>query len=145
MTVRRYFTLEEARALLPEVRVIVAEQLARRADLERRLVELGELVGEAPEDLSDKEGDAPAVLSAKRTLREHVDRYQQGWNRLETMGVVLKDARTGLVDFYSRVDGRVVYLCWQHDEPTIEHYHGLEEGFAGRKRIEGAVAARLYN
>lgn len=145
MTVRRHFTLEEARALLPEVRTIVAEQLEQRAELERRLVELGELVGEPPEDLSDKAGDSSDVLAKKRALRGLVEQYQHGWNRLESMGVVLKDARTGLVDFYSRVDGHVVFLCWQHGEPTIEHYHGLEEGFAGRKRIEGAVAARLYN
>jgi hypothetical protein len=145
MTVRRHFTLEEARALLPEVRKIVGDQLEQRAELERRLVELGEIVGEPPEDLSDKAGDTPDVLAKKRALRTLVEQYQHGWNRLETMGVVLKDARTGLVDFYSRVDGRVVFLCWQHGEDTIEHYHGLEEGFAGRKRIEGAVAARLYN
>ena len=145
MSAHRHFTLEEARALLPQVRVVVAEQMLLRTELERMLVELGELVGEAPEDLSDADDDTPVVLGKKRAARAMVERYQRGWNRLEDMGVVLKDPRTGLVDFYSRVDDRVVFLCWQHDEPTIEHYHGLEEGFGGRKRIEGAVQARLYN
>ncbi|MEJ2307316.1 MAG: DUF2203 family protein, partial [candidate division WOR-3 bacterium] len=41
----------------------------------------------------------------------------------------------GLVDFPGLIEGREVYLCWKSDEEDIQFYHGVEEGFAGRKPI----------
>jgi hypothetical protein len=61
------------------------------------------------------------------------------------MGAVVKDPRKGLIDFYGRVEGQLVWLCWQYGEPEVSHYHGLEEGFSGRKAIVHAVKQRLLN
>ena len=44
------------------------------------------------------------------------------------MGAVLKDPRTGLVDFYGQVDGKRVWLCWKYGEDAVTHYHGLRRG-----------------
>jgi hypothetical protein len=41
----------------------------------------------------------------------------------------------GLVDFPAMIDGEEVLLCWRSDEPEVLYYHGLEDGFAGRKKI----------
>ncbi len=56
---------------------------------------------------------------------------------LEGLGCSFKDWRfdVGLVDFPARIDGKDVLLCWRSDEPAIHYYHGLEEGYAGRKPI----------
>jgi len=57
-------------------------------------------------------------------------------NRLSAIGVEVKDAESGLLDFPALRDGDDVLLCWQLGEAAIEFWHGREEGFAGRKRID---------
>ncbi|MGH9355093.1 MAG: DUF2203 family protein [Terriglobia bacterium] len=39
-------------------------------------------------------------------------------------------------------DGREVYLCWKLGEPGIEYWHGVEEGFAGRKPLDAGNEPR---
>ncbi|HEX3343727.1 MAG TPA: DUF2203 domain-containing protein, partial [Polyangiaceae bacterium] len=78
-------------------------------------------------------------------LADHVNRYQSAWDELQEMGAVLKDPRTGLVDFYGQVDGKRVWLCWKYGEEAVTHYHGLHEGFSGRKAIEPAMRNRHLN
>ena len=48
----------------------------------------------------------------------------------------VKDPEIGLVDFYHWRNGELVFLCWRYDEPELTHWHGLHEGFAGRKPID---------
>ena len=54
---------------------------------------------------------------------------------LDSIGCELKDTRTGLIDFRSRLGGREVYLCWKLGEREIEHWHELDAGFSGRRSI----------
>jgi hypothetical protein len=57
--------------------------------------------------------------------------------RLEELGVIVKDADRGLVDFPAlRENGEEVLLCWQVGEEEIAFWHGVEEGFAGRKPLD---------
>lgn len=56
--------------------------------------------------------------------------------RLEELGVVLKDLDLGLLDFPALRDGEDVLLCWRAGEASVEYWHGLDEGFAGRKPID---------
>src|SRR5262249_15556250 len=68
-------------------------------------------------------------------LREAKDDLVGALRGLEEMGVQLKDARTGLVDFLSYRDGELVELCWKLGEDSVAHWHGIGEGFAGRKPV----------
>ena len=54
---------------------------------------------------------------------------------LEEMGVTLKDAQVGLVDFLSYREGELVELCWRLGEESVSHWHRIGEGYAGRKRV----------
>ena len=54
----------------------------------------------------------------------------------EKSGIDVKDISTGLVDFPSIREGRVVFLCWRMEEETISHWHELETGFAARQPLE---------
>ena len=56
--------------------------------------------------------------------------------RLESLGVQVKDLDLGLLDFPARRDDADVLLCWHVGEDAVEWWHGLEEGYAGRKRID---------
>jgi hypothetical protein len=54
--------------------------------------------------------------------------------------VQVKDLDIGLLDFPCRVNGEIILLCWKLGEEGITHWHGVEEGFAGRKPIDETIA-----
>ena len=145
MAGQRVFTLEEASALLPRLSAMVATQIEARTAIEERLAKLAEETGLPPEAVIERDDDTDAVRALKRDLIARLHDYQAAWNQVEDLGVVVKDPRIGLLDFYSRVDGKVVFLCWRYGEEAITHYHEIESGFAGRKPIAGALKTRLYN
>ncbi len=55
---------------------------------------------------------------------------------LEALGVLVKDVDLGLLDFPARREGEDVLLCWHVGEDRVTSWHGLEEGFAGRKPVD---------
>jgi hypothetical protein len=139
------FTLEAVNALVPRLKSLVTEQMGRRSEIEERLGRLAKLVGVVPGTISLEDRDPPKVRSLKEDLARRLERYRSGWQEVEEMGAVLKDPRTGLVDFYGQVDGKTVWLCWRYGEESVTHYHGLDEGFAGRKPIESTMRERHLN
>ena len=56
-------------------------------------------------------------------------------NGIHELGAVVKDLDDGLVDFPARVEGEEAFLCWRLGEEEIGYWHGLDEGFAGRKPL----------
>lgn len=140
-----FLSLEEVNALVPELSRVVAEQLERRRSIEGMLDDLANASGQRRGDVTPREGDVPAVRDAKRSLLAAIERYHAGWTRVERLGGVLKDPQHGLIDFYGKVDGRTVWLCWKYGENQVSHFHSLHEGFASRKRIEDASRRILLN
>ena len=145
MPERATFTLEEANALIPVLEALVGRQLGWQSEIEDRLGALTRLLGEPPVDLTLSDDDPEPISSLKRDLIVRVKRYQEGWREVEAIGVVVKDARIGLLDFYGQVEGKPVWLCWKYGEPEIGFYHTLEEGFSGRKPLRPSVRSRLLN
>ncbi len=56
-------------------------------------------------------------------------------NEITAHGVQVKDPERGLLDFPSLVDGQDALLCWHVGEERIGFWHGLEDGFAGRRPL----------
>jgi hypothetical protein len=143
---RQFFSLEAANSLVPQLREIIARQHARRSEIEERLRSLAEATGEVPSELTPPSAsDSPAVRALKRDLLERISTYQEGWSEVEALGGVVKDPRLGLVDFYGRVEGKAVWLCWKYGESEINYYHALDEGFSSRKPIDTSIKRRLLN
>jgi hypothetical protein len=138
-------TLEAVNALVPRLNALMASQMDRRSEIERRLERLAKLLGAVPDSIDVEEGDPAPVRELKLDLVEKVERYQSAWSEVEEMGAVLKDPRTGLVDFYGLMDGKLVWLCWKYGEDGVSHYHGLDEGFSGRKPIQASTRHRHLN
>jgi hypothetical protein len=67
--------------------------------------------------------------SAARQLRGAIEQVQE-------LGCMVKDLDTGLVDFPTLFRGVEVLLCWKLGEPAIGYWHGMDEGFRGRKAID---------
>jgi hypothetical protein len=139
------FTLEAVNALVPRLRDLMEVQMERRSEIEQRLDLLAGFIGRTPESIQVEDEDPPRVRQLKRELVVRVDAYRAAWREVDEMGAVLKDPRTGLVDFYGRVDGNLVCLCWKYGEDAVTHYHALTEGFSGRKPIEPRMRQRHLN
>ena len=125
----KLFSVEEANALLPTVRRIVAG-LARDY---ARVTAAREAAREAAERAKTFGGGfMPGGVLYVTALTNLAERAGQ----LEALGIQLKDYERGLIDFPAMRDGRVVLLCWQLGEgDRIEWWHDLETGFAGRQPL----------
>ena len=129
----RIFTAEEANALLAEVRPL-AERLvesnrrlkAARATRRRLAAQVaGNGGGIDPRQLTELDEEIAEALKA----------VAQSVNAIHGLGAVVKDADEGLVDFPARRQGEDVFLCWRLGESEIQYWHGVDEGFAGRKAL----------
>jgi hypothetical protein len=138
-------TLEAVNALVPRLNALMASQMDRRTEIESRLEELAKLLGAVPDSIEVEDRDPAPVRALKVEIVERVEKYQSAWNEVEEMGAVLKDPRTGLVDFYGLMDGKLVWLCWKYGEDGVSHYHGLDEGFSGRRPIAASTRHRHLN
>lgn len=79
-------------------------------------------------------------MALRRAEREKaVQRVRDAMAEIDAIGVQVKDLDIGLLDFPCKVDDEVVLLCWKLGEPAITHWHGTEEGFAGRKPIDERI------
>ena len=80
-------------------------------------------------------------LARRKAEREKaIQRVKDAMGEIDAIGVQVKDLDIGLLDFPCEVDGQIVLLCWKLGEQSITHWHGVSEGFAGRKLIDSRIA-----
>lgn len=139
------FTIPEVNALLPTLSLIVAQQLRDQSDIEQGLAELTRLLGETPMTLEVYQTDDPEVRKRKTDLRRRIGRYEKGWNQVRALGGIVKDPQIGLVDFYGRLGGQLVWLCWRYGEDSLGYFHELDSGYSGRRPISAGVRKSLLN
>ena len=131
----RYFTLAEARAALPVVGRSIREAVQAKAhymeaekaiqDLVQRILMMGGI-----------NVDTVAAEAWKAPYDSNAQALKNSMERIEDLGVLVKDLDIGLVDFPTLFRGEEVYLCWRMDENDIDHWHGVNEGFNGRRPID---------
>jgi hypothetical protein len=68
-------------------------------------------------------------------LVETFRNFEKVVTELRQIGCELKGVEQGLIDFPALREGRVVYLCWQYDEPEVAFWHEVDAGFAGRQPL----------
>jgi hypothetical protein len=128
------FTPAEANSALTEVRPVAERLVAVRRhmrELERTQRDLVTAIG------GNGGGYAAGDLNEAQTeLVGLADAAVACVDRLDDLGVQVKDLDTGLLDFPALRDGAEVELCWQVGEEAVAHWHGIGEGFAGRKPID---------
>lgn len=135
----RTFTLEEAQDLVP-----VLESLLRTAIDGKKLIEMVEAESQELAQkvfLSGGMSLNVVALAGRKTQREKaLQRVKDAMAEIDAMGVQVKDLDIGLLDFPCEVDGQIVLLCWKLGEKAITHWHGVSEGFAGRKPVNDRIA-----
>jgi hypothetical protein len=129
MSDMRQFTVEQANATLPLVKRIVEDIVAQHRLWHEKLLEI---------DLVAASGRASDAELAERLAREAqvIAREIETFRReLVSLGIQLKDARLGLIDFASTMGERPILLCWRLGEPEVQFWHDPEAGYAGRQPL----------
>jgi hypothetical protein len=133
----RFFEPDEVEALIPTLTEIMdalmrahgeGTEIRERVKEEQRRIAMS---GGAFVDRHRLHADAQALERLTAEVRAGVD-------RIVALGGVVKDLGMGLVDFPHELRGREVNLCWKYGEHEIRYWHGLDEGFAARKPLEGS-------
>jgi hypothetical protein len=128
-----YFTPKEANEALEDLRPLTEELVEHR----RALLEFQARQGSLTARIAGNGGDMePREL---HEVQERVDQEVAGIARcvahIHDLGALVKDLDEGLVDFPARREGEDVLLCWRLGEEQVGYWHGLEEGFSGRRPL----------
>ena len=130
----RYFSVADVEALIPALsrlmkRVMTAN--AEAAEVKTRLQGEQQRIALAGGGVLDRRAWRADLERIERLTAE----MQQGLGEIVELGGAPKDLGLGLVDFLHLREGREVNLCWKYGEREIRHWHGLDEGYAGRKPL----------
>ena len=131
----KYFKRYEAEELLPTI----GDWLEKARKQKQRIEGLDLELSRAVAQIMALGGSIPpaAELTKKKAERElSMARLDEAINKIQETGCLVKDLDLGLVDFPSLLEGREIYLCWKLGEERIGFWHGIEEGFAGRKPLD---------
>jgi hypothetical protein len=126
----KIFTVEEANALLPVVRPLlesVLESIRRLKSKTEVVIRTQQLDPESPNLMERLREDAEIA----RLLHQ----VKLGVDEIHGHGCICKGMEQGLIDFPCMLGPEVVFLCWQLGEPSVSHWHRIEDGFAGRRAL----------
>ncbi|MEO8639500.1 MAG: DUF2203 domain-containing protein [Chloroflexota bacterium] len=125
---RRTYTMDEANALVPQVRAVLLQLAveqrrldASHAEMHRQLDANGD--PESASAAGRQEAETAEIREGMRTLLVH----------LTEMGVEVRDLEMGLVDFPGERDGQPVWLCWRLADARVAFWHPTNEGYATRQ------------
>ncbi len=132
----KYFTVDEANAALPLVRLIVGDlsKLARRMIDRRHRLSLLLQGAEATEN--DSRSKSEEVVRLERLLDSHDQHLKELQAELRALGVEPTTGPEGLIDFPALVEGREICLCWKLGEPEVLYWHEKGARFRSRKRLD---------
>jgi hypothetical protein len=131
---KRHFTVRAVEALIPRLEALMARVMDAHAEGNRLRAALE--TAQRQVVLAGGTRLRPEWWRARRAGIEKANRaVRSGLEELLETGGVPKDLELGLVDFVGLVGGREVNLCWRYGEKRVRFWHGLEEGFGGRKPI----------
>src|SRR5262249_54008780 len=130
----RRFTLSEARGLLPHVARLIGEAIQLKSEYQEAERSIQSLKGRITL-MGGVVVDGARVSEAKAARERSAERMKEKIESIHSIGCLVKDLDIGLIDFPTLFHGEEVYLCWKLGEADIEHWHGVHEGFAGRKPI----------
>lgn len=122
----RLFSLSEANHLIPSLE----QHLSAVKKGKAVLIHTKDEIKKASKNAQFGGGSsmAPHYISALEQINDHLQKIQE-------MGVLVKDVEMGLCDFPHLHEGRVVYLCWKLGEPEVGWWHEVHSGYASRQPL----------
>ena len=135
----KLFTLEQAQTLLP----VLKSLLKKAMDGKQTIQHADEEFQKVHHRIFLSGGlflNVAAVARLRAERDKAVQEVKDAMAEINSIGVQVKDLDIGLLDFPCQVDDEILLLCWKYGEEKIEFWHGVEEGFAGRKPIDERIA-----
>jgi hypothetical protein len=123
---KRYFTLEQANAVVRAIRPMVAEILAIRQAILEEQPRVWPVIERAA-------GNGGSKIASE--MAREFQRLDKLVREINATGAILRDVNTGLVDFLALREGQEIYLCWRYNEQQVLYWHGIDAGFAGRELL----------
>ena len=124
---KKHYTVDEAREMIPQLRLWLDELNQHRAAVDQLDQRLGQMLA----------GGADAGGESVNNWIKNLAGIQKLLACFRELDIQIKDLERGLVDFPAIVGGREVFLCWERDENDIEFWHDLDSGYAGRSPLPG--------
>ena len=121
----KFYSVDDANALVPKLKPV----LERIRKTQEALAQ-DKTVAAVREKAAQNGGGLPG-----RHLSELTKTLDRDLRQLQEWGIVLRDPSIGLVDFFHQREGETVFLCWKLGEATVEWWHPLETGIAGRQKL----------
>jgi len=127
---KRYFTIEQAQKLLPEV--------SRHMQEAQKLLQAINLIESIEIEIEDEDEEMlfpieDLTMQKKYHYLQYL--FYDEIEKLEKMGCFIKDVEEGLLDFLGSFEGRDIFLCWKLGEKKIQYWHELDDGYTGRRPI----------
>jgi hypothetical protein len=131
----RRFTLAEAQSLIPRVDRLLREAVSLKSqyqEAEQAMQAIMQRVTLMGGMMVDRDG----VIDTRNRRDETRSKLGTAIEQVQEVGCLVKDLDIGLIDFPTLFRDEEVYLCWKLGEPKIAFWHGVDEGFRGRKAID---------
>jgi hypothetical protein len=129
----RVFTVDEANEALATVRPLAEAMVEHRRTMLEALARQEKLEGAVKGNGGGLDAETPRLIEAE--IEEAGAELARCVEAIQELGAVVKDLDSGLVDFPARRHGEDVLLCWRVGEEEIRYWHGLDDGFAGRREL----------
>lgn len=126
------FSVEEANSLIPAISQIFDKITALRVKMSL-IRESLDYSGRAKPEFQEN----PEKLNQRMGLLDEEVKKHIG--DIQAYGCFLKDLNSGLVDFFTLVDNKPLFLCWKYGEDKITYWHDTESGSRGRQPISMIV------
>ncbi len=130
---KRYFTLEEARSMLPWLSRQFDKLEAARQEEDRRQQDTVNVYRMSR--TNGKGGVEKEFSESRKAVEKAMNRTTALANEITDRGIIVRQMRAGLVDFLSHREGQDIFLCWLRGEEDIAFWHGVHEGYASRKPL----------
>ena len=127
--------------MLPHVALAIREVISLETEHERTQAEWDSF-SQRLAVMGGMQVDRARMVEKKNRREEAAGALGQAVERVQELGCLVKDLNTGLIDFPTLFQGKEVYLCWKLGEPGIRFWHGVDEGFRGRKPIDAVFIER---
>jgi hypothetical protein len=131
----KFFTLQQAENILPDVEAAIREAISAKAEYDSAESEWQDL-SQRVAVLGGVQMDRGRAMEQKQRREAAARAFQHAVEQVHDFGCLVKDLDIGLIDFPTLFQGQEVYLCWKLGERGIQFWHGVTEGFRGRKPID---------
>jgi hypothetical protein len=130
------FSIEEANKIIPKIKILFDEIFVLKKKSSFIADEMKWIRDFWGNDLYDKDNaDADRYKQFGQDVNINSRRIDQTLKKIEKFGCIVKDVNGGLVDFYSEIKRRKIFLCWQYGEASIKYWHSADVGIHERRPV----------